>query len=64
MKNNSKISKIDQNIELVKTLERKAPKTMKEIKSIQKEQEKYREFLRKQVRGRYNYIETQSSSTV
>ncbi|MFA4990779.1 MAG: hypothetical protein WC579_02650 [Candidatus Paceibacterota bacterium] len=64
MKNNSKIStKIDQNIEIVKTLEKRVPKEMGKIKSIQNEQKKYREFLRKQVTHRYNYIETQSFST-
>lgn len=57
-------SKVDQNIEIVKTLEKKAPETMKKVKSVQKEQKKYREFLRKQAKGRYNYIETQSFSTV
>ncbi|MBM3250882.1 MAG: hypothetical protein FJZ07_01415 [Candidatus Nealsonbacteria bacterium] len=64
MKNNSKTSRIDRNIEIVKTLEKKAPKTMQDIKIIQKEQEKYKKFLRKQARERYNYIETQSFSTI
>lgn len=64
MKNNTKISKTDQNIEIVKTLEKKAPKAVKKVKFIQKEQKKYREFLKKQPKNRYNYIETQSFSTV
>lgn len=64
MENNPTTSKIEQNIEILKTLEKKEPKAIKEIKSIQKEQEKYKEFLRKQVKSRYNYIETKSFSTV
>jgi len=64
MKNNSKLStKFNRNIEIVKTLEKRAPKEMGKIKSIQNEQKKYREFLRKQATYRYNYIETQSFST-
>lgn len=64
MENNSKFSKIDRSIEIVRTLEKKAPEIIKEIKSLQKEQEKYKEFLRKQGKNRYNYIETQSFSTI
>ena len=50
-------------IKIVKTLEEKAPKIMKEVKSIQKEQAKYQEFLKRQSKGQYGYIETQSFST-
>ena len=64
MEKNFKTSKIDRNIEIVKTLGKKAPETMRNIKAIQKEQEKYKEFLKKQAKERYNYIETQSFSTI
>lgn len=64
MENETIQSKTDKSIEIVKTLEKKAPETTKQVKSIQKEQEKYKEFLKKQPQNRYGYIETKTASTV
>jgi hypothetical protein len=58
-------AKINKNIEIIKTLEEKAPEQMlKEIQLVRKEQKKYQDFLKKQLGEKYVYIETQSFSTV
>lgn len=64
MKNKTLKSKISKNIKIIKTLQEKPSRVLKEIESIEKEQKKYRDFLTKQSRGKYAYIETQSFATV
>lgn len=64
MKNKTLKSKVHENIKIIKTLQKKSPKIFKEIEVVEKEQKKYQDFLLKQSRGKYAYIETQSFSTV
>lgn len=64
MKNQKMQSKTDKNINIAKTLKEKAPEVSRQIESFQKEQKKYKEFLKKQPHNQYNYIETQTFSTI
>lgn len=64
MKNKRLKSKIDKNIRILKTLQKKSPKILKDVALVREEQKKYQDFLTKQSKGKYAYIETQSFSTI